>query len=329
MRIHLVGLLLLGCLSSLCASAQSGWGSSNVTGNGPMGPQDTSCILGVVQTTERRAVQDAIVELTASTPPVSTYTAGDGSFTLCNLRTGEYDVIARKGIYSDNQHVSTRPASNFVTLIIRSERQSGDGRQPVSAAQLAVPGKARGELEKAEQAFRSNRVVDATHFVEKALKLWPRYAEALTLRALIERHQHYSDLALADAKKAVEYDPNFGTAYFVLGSIYIDVHRLDDAIPMLDHGIMVAPTYWQGYYEMGRAMLYKGDFEAALRHVAKASTLAPIDYPQIHLVKGYAYLGLKNQSAARIELEAYLKLEPNTENVSRAKQVLNQLSGDK
>jgi len=270
-----------------------------------------------------------MVELASSRPLVSTYSARDGTFTRCNLPTGEYDVIANKGIYTDSQHVSTTPVSNFVTLIIRSDQQSGDSRQPVSAAQLAVPSKARGELDKAEQAFRSYKWADATHFVEKALNLWPRYPEALTLRALIERHRNSSDLALADVQKAVEYDPNFGKAHFVLGAIYIDVHRLDDAILTLDQGIKIAPASWQGHHEMSRAMLYKGDFEAALREAAKASTLAPNDYPQIHLVKGYAYLGLKNQSAARVELEAYLRLEPNTENASRAKQVLNHLSDEK
>jgi len=238
-------------------------------------------------------------------------------------------VIASKGIESASQVISLVEGRASVTLVMRSEPKTGDSSTGVSSAQLMVPSKARHELDKAEDAVRKKKWGDAFRSIEKALTIWPRYAEALILRALIERNQHSPGLALTDAEKAIDYDPNYGKAYLVLGCVYNDLNRFDDAISTLDHGITIAPDNWQGYYEMGRAMLSKGNFDGALRQVDKGSALAHSDYPPIHLVKGFAYLGLKNQSAALVELEAYLKLAPNTETASHVKQVLNQLTGDK
>jgi len=329
-RIHLpcVFLLLLSSLSPLWASVQVGWGSSDGMSNGPLNSR--GCISGVIQTTDGRHVQDADVETeTQQHQLVSSRSGADGGFILCDLPYGEYEVIAKKGIESASAIVSLVAGRAWVTVFMRSEPKTDDSSAGVSATQLMVPNKAHQELRKAEEAVRKKNWAEAIHSIEKALTIWPRYADALILRAIIERNQRSVNLALADAQTAIGYDPNYGKSYLVLGSVYNDLNRTDDAIRTLDQGIRIAPDNWQGYYEMGRAMLSKRDFDGALRQAEKASAFLRTDYPPIHLVKGFAYLGLKNQSAARGEFEAYLKLEPNTDNASRVKQVLNQLSGGK
>jgi tetratricopeptide (TPR) repeat protein len=326
-RTDLPSLFFLFISLPLCAPAQVGWGSSSGMSNGQFKSQ--GCISGVVQTTDGRPVQDASIEAVNQWHQlVSTLSTADGSFTLCDLPDGQYDVIAEKGLESTNQTVSLVASRAAVTLIVRSRTGRGDS-EAVSAAQLMVPSKARQELGKAEEALRKKNWVAAARFTEKALTIWPRYAEALIVRTIIERNQHSMDEALADAQKAIDCDPKYGKGYLVLGSVYNDLNRFDDAIRTLDQGIRIAPDSWQGYYEMGRARLYKQDFGGALGEAEKASALVRIDYPPIHLVKGFAYVGLKNQPAARVELEAYLKLEPNPENASRVKQILTHLSFDK
>jgi tetratricopeptide (TPR) repeat protein len=142
----------------------------------------------------------------------------------------------------------------------------------------------------------------------------------------MERQANSPQLAVADAEQAVGCDPNYPISYFVLGSVYNDLDRSDDAIRTLDHGISIGPTYWQGYYEMSRALLRKGDFSAALRQAEHSSSLAPKEFASIHLVKGYAFLGMNNSIAARTELETYVKMKPDAESAARAKAVLAQIS---
>jgi tetratricopeptide (TPR) repeat protein len=214
---------------------------------------------------------------------------------------------------------------SFVTLTVPSNDTSGDGRATVSASQLAVPDKARREFEKAQDSLRRNKLLEAASHIERALTFWPRYAEALALRAVLERSQNSPKLAQADAEKAVEYDPRNGQAYIVLGASYIDLRRWDDAIRSLNQGIAIVPTYWPGYYEMSKAMLAKGNFADALRQAEKASILASTNYAPLHMVKGYAYLGLGNHVAASQELEVYLKQEPTGSTAPQIRKTLDQL----
>lgn len=288
----------------------------------------TGWIIGTIQATDQREVSDATVELRgAKLQHMTTRSAPDGSFQITNVPTGEYEVVAQQGILQSRTEVFVTSGANWVTLTFQSQGTASDRSQAtVSAAQLAVPANAKRELLKAQDAVNKKRWDVANRCLQKALTLWPKYAEALVLRSLIERDQHSSGLAIADAEKAVQSDPDYGRAYVVLGASYTDVNRWDDAVRTLDHGIAVAPSYWQGYYEMSRVLLLKGDSAGALRQAEKASSLAPTEFPTLHLIKGYAYLGLKNQTAARGELETYVKLKPNGEPATKAREILSQLS---
>ena len=336
MRISLIVLLFsLSVLqfATISAVAQvqnpAGWPSPSTSDARLSGAEPgTGWIIGTIQATDRRDVSDATVELRgAKLQHMTTRSAPDGSFQITNVPTGEYEVIAQQGILQSRTEVFVTSGANWVTLTFQSQGTAADRSQAaVSAAQLAVPANAKRELLKAQDAVNKGKWDVANRYLQKALTLWPKYAEALVLRSLIERDQHFSSLAIVDAEKAVQFDPNYGRAYVVLGATYTDVNRWDDAVRTLDHGIAVAPTYWQGYYEMSRVLLLKGDSAAALRQAEKASTLAPNEFPTLHLIKGYAYLGLKNPASARAELETYVKLRPSGKPATKAREIISQLS---
>jgi tetratricopeptide (TPR) repeat protein len=169
--------------------------------------------------------------------------------------------------------------------------------------------------------MRENKLGDATRYIEKALSACPQYAKALALRATLEMQDTTShERAKDDAEKAMEYDPNLAAGYIVLGAAYNSVGQFDDAIRALDHGIALLPTSWQGYYEMSKALLGKGDFPGALRQAERASSLGSGNYPGLHLVKAYCYGGLKNRSAAKAELEAFRGLDPRNPVFSEPRQ---------
>lgn len=337
MRIHLfcISLAILLCSFAQDSKAQIAWPQSPGTSAAPTfgGPdqnrQDsymTGQILGSVTTADNQAIPYATISVwRAGGAPVEVTAGADGRFDLHNVHSGHYVLSARVGLGEARAEVDVTKGVSLVTLTVPPNDASGDGQATVSAAQLAVPGKARRELEKAQDSLRRNKFVDAASHVERALTFWPRYAEALVLRAVLERSQDSPKLAQADAEKAVEYDPGNGRAYIVLASSYIDLRRWDDAIRSLNHGIAIMPTYWPGYYEMSKAMLAKGNFADALRQAEKASTLGSTNYAPLHMVKGYAYLGLGNHVAASQELEVYLKQEPTGSIAPQIRKTLDQL----
>jgi tetratricopeptide (TPR) repeat protein len=338
MRVYLfcISLAILLCSSAQDSNSQITWPQSGAMSAPPgfetpdQKRQDSYMsgqILGSVMTADNQAVPYATISMWSTAgAPLEMTAAADGRFDVQNLRAGHYVLSATVGLREARAEVDVREGVSLVTLTIpQSNDSTGDGKATISAAQLAVPDKARREFQKAQDSVSKNKFVEAASHLERALTFCPRYAEALVLRAILERSQNSLKLAQADAEKAVEYDPHNGQAYIVLAASYIDLQRWDDAIRSLNHGVALAPTYWPGHYEMSRAMLAKGNFAEALRQAEKASTVASTNYAPLHLVKGYAYLGLGNNVAAGQELEVYLKQEPSAPATPQVRKTLDQL----
>jgi len=285
-------------------------------------------ISGTVRSTKQEGVPNATILLQNATGTVMTVpNSPDGSFDLHGVPAGEYELVVQNGLAETRTSISVAAGANFVTLTIPETGKPGQNAgSMVSAAQLAVPKKARHEYEKAENAAQKNKWAEANQRLQRALDIWPKFAEALVLRAIIERNAYSSQQAITDAEKAVESDPSYGKAYVVLGAAYTDANRWDDAVRVLDHGVRIAPDYWQGYYEMSRTLLLKRDFAGALQQAQKASDVGHTNFAMLHLIKGYAYLGLANQTAARTELETYVKLDPKSDASLRVRTILERMS---
>jgi tetratricopeptide (TPR) repeat protein len=204
-----------------------------------------------------------------------------------------------------------------------SDGQSGrsvNGQSTVSVVQMNVPKNAQKAL---KRAYEAKTRTDQALFVEKALKIYPHYADALALRGLLEMEGN-PEQALTDATNAVEYDPNCGIAYLALGSTSNLRGKFDEAIPQLNHAIILMPDAWQGYYELSNALAATRDYSAALRNVERAHLLVAKDPPFFHILRATILLGLKNDSAAITELTSYLREEPTGQWSEFARSILEQ-----
>ena len=209
-------------------------------------------------------------------------------------------------------------------LVTSNERYGSHSSPRVSVAELRVPKDARSTLRQASAALHKKKSYEAIGYIDKALKLYPRFAEALAMRALLERDSNPQQ-AQADAEKAVEYDSAFSNGYVALASVYIALGKFDDAIRALDYAVDANPEAWPGHYEMSRALVGKGDFTAAFRQMETTCRLVPEAFPFLHLAKAEILMGLNIDAAAAAELEAYLAEEPNSQDSPKAKSSLASL----
>lgn len=238
-----------------------------------------------------------------------------------------FSFVVRSTAQSDDCPTKTilGQSHSWMDEAMPAKDTSAAGHLPmVSVTQLKVPEKARKTLLKAFHAIHDNPQANVDRYIDRALELYPHYATALSLRAMLERDAH-RERAVMDAEKAVEYDPSYGPGYVALGSVYIGVERFDDAIRTLNYAVGLLPTAWQGYYEMSRALLGKRDYRAAFRQIQTTCRLIEKDYPFVHLLKAQILIALSNDAAATVGFEAYLKQESNGEALPETRRDLDRL----
>lgn len=323
-------LSLVFCVFATCCFAQMPipGSQSQDTSFAPRFSESGASLAGsVMDATSSAPVSDARVEIRDTTGNIvsSAFTNRQGGFDFGSIPQGRYHIAAFRGISQVEDMVDVHALNTTVNLRMAVDRQQAGGQtgNTVSVAQYKVPEKARTEFEKAQQASSKDRLDDAQKHVAKALEIYPSYADALTLRAVMNLGTN-TQAAVADLEKAIHSDGNYALAYTVLGAALNIQAKFDQALQTLEHGQSLAPDSWQSYFEMARAYIGKTDYQAALRQVEKAQSLVPKEFPVLILMKAESLLGLKQYSNAVAELEAFLKKEPAGPNTENAQKMLQE-----
>ena len=250
-------------------------------------------------------------------------TESSGWFALYDLPPGFYEVKSLAGGSEARQFVDLGAGRSTVEMrFIDASRPPVKVNSMISVAQMSVAGSARKFYEKARTSIGKRDYSKAAEWVNQALQRQPEFAEALTLRAFLERNGQQVASATQDCEKALKIDPYYALAYITLGSAYTLQGRYDDALRTLDEGVAVSPRSWQMYFEMAKASIGKGAYGKALQMMDKADRLGGYNYAEVHLVRAYALVPLKFYREARIELQAFLSREPKGRNAERAQQLL-------
>jgi len=103
----------------------------------------------------------------------------------------------------------------------------------------------------------------ALEFIER----YPTYHRTHVQLARIYRLQDRLDEAIVQYRLALDLSPEEPTALTRLGEIYLDRRELDQARPLLERAIMVAPKLYPAHYLLARVHLLQGDREAATREM--------------------------------------------------------------
>ena len=100
------------------------------------------------------------------------------------------------------------------------------------------------------------------HF-DRAIQIWPEYADAYLNRGLAEHGASHRVEALADLGKALDLDPNLTRAYNARGQIYLENGDVRKTIRDCSRSIQVNPTV-DAYYQRGEAYEKLGEHQKAI-----------------------------------------------------------------
>jgi len=122
----------------------------------------------------------------------------------------------------------------------------------------------QGELDRAAQLYKHS------------LETFPT-AEAHTFLGWTYHFQGKVEDAIAECKRAIEVDPEFGNPYNDIGAYLIELGRPDEAIQWLERAIE-APRYDPRhfpYFNLGRVYYAKGLFNRARQYFQEALRIEP------------------------------------------------------
>ncbi len=141
------------------------------------------------------------------------------------------------------------------------------------------------------------------HHLKEALKDPTPLAHHIASRLLTS--QGRSDEALAEAKRAVDLDPNDATGYSALARIYIKTGRPAEALDALKKGQRLDP---QGdvrgtfSYRLGESYFHLDRFEESVPEFEKYTRLLPGDeWGLLYLAAAYGHLGRKQEAQSALE----------------------------
>lgn len=183
----------------------------------------------------------------------------------------------------------------------------------ISVTSMAAPKDAMRAYEKA-QKLKAEKPVEAEKELNKALKIYPKFAAAWTLLGDMHRERNDFDAARSNYTQAVAADPQFVNPNFGLAMISAKEKKWDDAVRFTDQVIKLNSAAYPVVYFLNAAANYNlQKYAPAEESAIKFKALdAQHSHPDICLLLSYLYSGREDYAGAAREIREYLVLAPNS-----------------
>jgi hypothetical protein len=254
-------------------------------------------------------------------------TDASGGFVFAGIPTGTYilKVAASGYIPSDTEINVDFGTGHGVTIFLRPEgRKSGQvpGAAAISEHELSMPAAARKSMEEGQKKlYAEKNPAAALHDFQAAVAKAPEYYEAFYQMGLTYLALENS----ADAEKSLQTavtlsQEKFADADLALASLWLARHDSARGEPLLLHGLDLKPDSWSGYFQLGKLELYRNHLDAARQAAEKAQSLAPAQAMTYRLLS-LIHMRQKNDAATLADLDAYLRLDPDSPEAATAKKI--------
>ena len=192
------------------------------------------------------------------------------------------------------------------------------GRAPASVPTDVSPTKTADQwMVEGRKAQKADNQMEAVNDFLNAQRLAPNSPEPLYalgmsffFMGLDESDSSYYDRAARHFKAALELDPQYDRAAFMMGMMEVVHNRLKEAEPYFQKAIGLSPQnhFYHLYY--GTLLDRMGKYDGAIEQMLLAEKLSP-SYPQSYLSLGQLYSRMRKYQEARIQLERAVHLNPS------------------
>jgi hypothetical protein len=258
---------------------------------------------------------------------VESVTTNNGEFSFPGLHAGAYILkITAPGFLPLEMNVDVNFGTEHgISIFLKPAGKSPKEQPPdlsISAHELSMPAAARKLVDSGKKKlYAGNNAEGAVRDFEAAVAKSPDYYEAY----------YQLGMACLSLQKPSDAEKNLRTSVSLSNQTYPDAvlalavlllgrHNSAEGEPLLRRGIELNPNSWVGYYELGKLELYRMHLELALDAAKTAESLAP-QQPKVYRLLSLVHLRQKNYQAALADLDAYIRLDPDSPEGHTAKQL--------
>jgi tetratricopeptide (TPR) repeat protein len=226
-------------------------------------------------------------------------------------------VSAQAQVYSGQN--SVRPPMPMVGIVIdlpinarpgfdvqRNRIPAGDF---ASVADLAIPGRARKELEKANQSFARQNWAQARDRLNKAISIYPAYAGAYNDLAVAYEHLGEANQERQALEKAIALDDHFVLARLNFGRLDIEEGKLPEAEAALKKAASLAPEDTRVLIVLAYCQFLQKHFDDTIATGQEAHKLSAA-HAVAHRLAARAYEHERQFDRAATELNLFLQEQP-------------------
>ncbi len=258
-----------------------------------------------------------------------TFTNDRGEATFLNVAVGNYHVsVSGEGIQptqSDSFIVDERKNTQSVLVRVQPTAQNGEantkaGAPTVSASDLKVPKKASKEFDTATKLIAQQEWQAAVDPLNKALALYPDYAEAYNNLGVVYARLGESEKERQALQKAIAANDHFAPAHVNLARLEMKEQDFAAAEAHLNQATAADPTDARALVLLAQVQLLNRHYEDAIASAGKVHAMAHASYAVVHYVAARACERLNRLSDAVTELKLFLTEEPSGERATAVRQ---------
>jgi Flp pilus assembly protein TadD len=181
----------------------------------------------------------------------------------------------------------------------------------LDARVAGIPPEASKEFDLGQRAVKTNDFAEAIPHLQKAIALYPRYAEAYQLLGVAQLQTGHGQQAETSLVKALEIEDRMPQVQYLLGVVYAKTNRADLAEKPLNRFADLDPQNPDAHFELAKVSFALKKYADAEMHARKAIELKEAN-TGVYAVLGYALLRQNKPKAGRQAFQQFLKLEPNS-----------------
>jgi Flp pilus assembly protein TadD len=224
--------------------------------------------------------------------------------------------------------VSVNPCRALEWITLKKAKSNSPPEGPatgvVDARIAAIPAEAKTEFDLGQGAINGDDFSGAIPHLQKAIEIYPKYAEAYQLLGVAQLKADQGPQAEATLLKAIQIEDRMPQSHYLLGVLYAKTNRLEMAEKPLNRFAELDPQNPDAQFELAKVTFALKKFPEAETHARNAIKLKEGN-PGVYVVLGYALLRQKKGDDARHAFQHFLKYDSSSPMAADVKNLIAQI----